>query len=99
MNSLWAWLKSKNLTSHSIAAAAIALATLITTDQQVRDFLISTFQQHPKIGTSIVTIAGIILKYSHSSSPAGTVATAQQIESSPNPPTPAEVVAANPKEK
>jgi hypothetical protein len=99
MNALMAWLKSKNLTSHSIAAAAIALATLITTDQQVRDFLISTFQQHPKIGTGIVTLAGIILKYSHSSSAAGTVATAQHIELSPNPPTPAEVAAANPKEK
>jgi hypothetical protein len=98
MNALAAWLKSKNLTSHSIAAAAIAIATLISTDQQVRDFLLSTFQAHPKIASSAFALAGIILKYSHSSSPAGTVATAQEIQTSPAALTQDAVDAVKPKE-
>jgi hypothetical protein len=97
MNSFVSWLKSKSITSHSVAAVAVSLATLIMTDETVRNFVLSTFDHHPKIGSSILALAGIILKYSHSSSPAGTVATAQAIESAPNPPTPAAVEAAKPK--
>jgi hypothetical protein len=89
-----AWLKSKNLTSHTVAAGAIALAGLIMADQQVRDFIISASVAHPKIGAGIIALAGIILKYSHSSSPAGTVATAEVIQASPNAPSPSAVEAA-----
>ena len=94
MNAILAWLKSKSITSHTVAAAAVALSTLIMTDEQARDFVLKLFAAHPKIGTTIVALAGIILKYSHSSSPAGTVATAQQIVAAPDPPTQAAVDAA-----
>lgn len=96
MNAFVAWLKSKNLTAHSIAVAAVALATLYTTDQQFRDFVISSFQNHPKILADITFAVGIILKYSHSSSDAGTVATAEKVMAAPNPPTPAAIAAASP---
>ena len=91
---LIAWFKSKNITAHSIAVIAIAAATAITTDEQVRSFVTGMFQNHPKIFTGIMSAAAIILKYSHSSSAAGTVANAQSIEASPKPPTPAAVQAA-----
>lgn len=96
MAALIAWLKSKSVTSHSVAAGAVFIAGLISTDAQVRNIVLSFFEKHPAIGTDIVAIAGIILKYSHSSSPAGKVAAAQVIEASPNPPTQAAVDAAKP---
>lgn len=101
MNILLAWLKSKNVTSHTIAAAAIALATLITSDEQARDFMLKLFVAHPSVVPDIMLIAGVILKYSHSSSPAGTIAKAQVIEATPIPPPPtqAEVEAAKPTTK
>lgn len=89
-----AWIKSKNITAHSVAVAAIAFATLYSSDQQFRDFVLTLVKGHPKIIADIGVAVGIILKYSHSSSDAGTVAQAKVIESSPNPPTPAEVTAA-----
>jgi hypothetical protein len=94
MNALLAWFKSKNVSAHTIAAVAILAATAITTDQQVRDFVLGIFQAHPKVGTGILTVAGIILKYSHSSSAAGKVVAAEKVMASPNPPTPAAVEAA-----
>jgi len=94
-----AWFKGKNITAHSVAALAIAFATAYTSDQQFRDFVISMFQTHPKILADITLAVGIILKYSHSSSAAGTVATAQVIAASPNAPTPAAVEAAKTSDK
>jgi len=94
MDKLISWFRSKNITAHSIAVAAVALATLYTTDEQFRDFVISSFQNHPKILADLTFAVGIILKYSHSSSDAGTVATAEKVMASPNPPTPAAVEAA-----
>jgi hypothetical protein len=96
-DSLVAWLKSKNITAHSIAVGAIALATLYTTDQQVRDFVLALVKDHPKIAADISLAVAVILKYSHSSSDAGTVANAKVIEASPNPPTATAVEAATPK--
>jgi hypothetical protein len=89
-----AWFKGKNITAHSVAVAAIGFATLYSSDEQFRDFVLLLVKNHPKIIADIGMAVTIILKYSHSSSAAGTVATAQKIESSPNPPTPAEVTAA-----
>jgi hypothetical protein len=97
MSELIAWFKSKNINSHAIAASAIALSTLVMTDETVRNFVLGLFQQHPKIGTGIVTLAGIILKYSHSSSPAGAVAQARQVLDSPDAPSAKAVDAATPK--
>lgn len=89
-----AWFKSKNITAHSVAAAALAFATIYSTDGQFRDFVLSMVGAHPKIVADIGIAVGIILKYSQSTSNAGTVAKAKVIEASPNPPTPAEVTAA-----
>lgn len=99
MDKIIAWFKSKNITAHSIALAAVAIATLYTTDEQFRDFVISAFQNHPKILANITLAVGIILKYSHSSSDAGTVAKAQTILQSPNPPSASAVEAAKPADK
>jgi hypothetical protein len=96
MSTLIAWLKSKNWTTHSIAAAAVFIAGLISTDAQVRNLVLSFFEKHPAIGTDVVALAAIILKYSRSSSKAGTVAIAQVIAASPDPPTQAAVDAAKP---
>lgn len=96
MDRIIAWLKSKNLTAHSIAVAAVAVATLYSSDQQFRDFVLMSFQNHPKVLADIALAVGIILKYSHSSSPAGTVAAAQTIEASGNAPAQSAVDAAKP---
>jgi hypothetical protein len=68
-----AWLKSRNITSHTVAVALIALAGLITSDEQVRTFLLQSLSAHPKIAADIILAAGIILKYSRGSSPVGAV--------------------------
>src|ERR1017187_9760346 len=94
IDGLLAWLKSKNWTAHSIALLAIAAAGIITEDADVRNLLIDLFKNHPAIVTQIVAVAGIVLKYSHSSSAAGTVANAESVLAAPNPPTQAAVQAA-----
>ena len=94
--SLKAWIASKNITSHTIAVVLVTAATIYTSDQQVRDFVIKLFQSHPTIPADILMACGILLKYTHSSSPAGTVAFAQVIEASPQAPTPAAIAAASP---
>jgi hypothetical protein len=91
-----AWFRGKNITAHSIALAAIAFATAYTSDQQFRDFILGLVKDHPKIAADLTLAVGIILKYSHSSSAAGTVATAEKVLASPNPPTPAAIAAATP---
>lgn len=91
-----AWFKGKNITAHSVAALAIAFATIYTSDQQFRDFILTLVKGHPKIAADLAMAVGIILKYSHSSSAAGTVATAEKVMAAPNPPTPAAIAAASP---
>jgi hypothetical protein len=97
MNALVAWFKSKNITSHSIAVAIVGLASLIMTDETVRNFILGFFTKRPDVGVAIVSLAGIILKYSHSSSPAGAVAQAKAVLSEPDAPTAKQVDAATPK--
>ena len=97
MNRISAWFASKNLTTHWLAAMALALAGVITTDPQVRDLLTKLFQSHPSIAADIILAAGIIAKYSRSSSAAGTVANAKAIMSNGNAPTAAQIDAATTK--
>ena len=99
MSKILAWLKSKNITSHAIAAFLIAAAGLITEDQQVRSFLVSIFSAHPKLAAEIIAVASIILKYSSSSSPAGAVVAGKAALDSPSAPTASQVEAADPKTK
>ena len=97
MNNLVAWLRSKNFTAHTVAALCIAAATLITTDPQVQQVLVSLFREHPAALADITLLAGLIFKYTRSSSDAGTMATARDIKASGNAPTSAEVDAATQK--
>ena len=94
MNKLLAWLRSKNVTSHSIALGVVSLAGLIMGDEQVRSWITGAFVDHPRISTAIIGAASIILKYSHSSSPAGAVAQAKEVINSPDAPTASQVDAA-----
>lgn len=99
MSNLLAWIKSKSITSHSIAVVLIAIATLITTDDQVQQFLVSMLQAHPAIAANIILFAGIILKYSRSTSDAGAVAVSHAVMAQPDAPTAAQVIAATPNRK
>lgn len=89
-----AWLKSKSITSHSIAAAAVAFAVAYSTNEPLRDLVLSILKNHPVIVGDLGLAVGAILKYTHSSSPAGAVAAAEVIEASPKAPSPAAVEAA-----
>jgi hypothetical protein len=64
-------------------------------DAQVRNFVLQLFRDHLILGSDLVVLAGIIFKYSQSSSKAGTVAEARNILDKPDSPTPAAVEAAN----
>lgn len=94
METIRAWLYSRNITSHTIAIVIVSAATLYTTDQQVRDFTIQLFHNHPTIPADLLALAGIVMKYSSAHSPAGVVAEAKAVMNSPNPPTSAAVNAA-----
>ena len=95
MNTIIAWLKSKNWTAHTVAGILIAGCGIIAADPQVQAFITSNLSAHPAAAAEIVSLAVIVAKYTHSSSPAGTLATARVITASPNAPTSAQVDAAS----
>lgn len=70
MSRFIAWLKSKNVNAHTVAAVLVTVAGAIVLDSEVRNFVLELFAVHPKIGTAIITAAGIYFRYSHSSKPA-----------------------------
>jgi hypothetical protein len=105
MNSFWqtllAWCRSKNITTHTIGAAIIGFAVAYDSSSQLRDYIGTLFTGFPVVVTTLGTLcaniaAGVALwrNYSHSSSPAGTLATARQIQTQPDAPTAAQVDAA-----
>ena len=63
------WLKSKNINSHTIAAAAFVAFSFYATHQDVQDFVNGLFASHPKILGGLALTATLYLKYSHSSKP------------------------------
>lgn len=65
--------------AHAIAMFGMAVASIITTDQQARELLVAVFKNHPTLAADILVFAGIVCRYSHSSSPEGTLATARKI--------------------
>ena len=65
------FLRSKNITSHTVVVLIIGAAGLISSDEQVRSFLVGALASHPKIASGIIGLAGIILKYSRDSSTRG----------------------------
>jgi hypothetical protein len=88
-----AWFKSKNITSHTVAAFLIVFATAYSSNLYgVRDLCIELFKNHPTIPADTLLLCGLILKYTHSSSPAGTIATAESILALPGAPTTKEIV-------
>ena len=87
-----AWFKSKNITSHSIAVFLIVFASAYSSNLYgIRDLCIELFKNHPTIPADTLLLCGLILKYTHSSSPAGTIATAQDILAEPDAPTTKEI--------
>jgi hypothetical protein len=105
--SLWnkfqAWLKSKNVTTHTVGAAILTFAVAYDSSPDLRNYIGTVFVGYPVVVTKlgILTaniVAGVTLwaKFSHSSSSAGTLAKAQTIASLPNPPTQAAIDAAKP---
>ena len=97
INKFIAWLKSKNWTAHTVAAFCISAAIFISSDSQAQQFLLDLLKAHPALAADVILLAGLIAKYSHSSSPAGTLAGARAVMDEPNTPTPAQVNAADPK--
>ena len=75
-----AWLKSKNWTTHAVLALALPAAGIITFDPQAQQLLVDLLKSHPALAADIILLAGVIAKYSHSSSQAGTLANARNIE-------------------
>lgn len=70
------WIKSKNWHTHAVLALALSVAGVVARDHQAQQFVINLFASHPAWASQIVLFAVVIAKYTHSSSPAGTVATA-----------------------
>ena len=96
------WFKSKNLTTHTVWVGLLGFAVLYDSSSALRDQIATLFFGYPiivtKIGmvcSNILIAAAIWAKIAHSLSPAGIVATAQAIQASDNPQTPAEVNAAD----
>jgi len=95
MNTISAWFRSKNITTHTIAIVVLSVAGFIAADPQAQALITQTLAAHPAAASEIVGLALIIAKYSHSSSPAGTVATSRNILANGNAPTAAQVDAAD----
>lgn len=94
MDTIIAWIRSKNWTAHSVAVFAVAAATAYSTNEDLRNLVLSILKNHPVIVGDLGLLVGAVLKYSQSSSPAGTVAKAEAIQASPQAPSPAAVEAA-----
>ena len=92
-----AWFKSKNLNSHWIAAVVFGAAGIVAFDPSVQQFVTQLCGAHAGLAAEIIGAAVIIAKYSHSSSPAGTYATARVLTNAGQTPTSAEVDAASQK--
>jgi hypothetical protein len=103
MNSLLAWLKSKNVTTHTVGLAIIAFAVAYDSDKSLQNYISSIFVGHEAVVTTLGKVcANIVMgvtvwrNYSHSTSPAGAVARAKSVLDSPDAPTAKAVDAATP---
>lgn len=102
LEKIQSWFRSKNITTHTVGAAIIAFAVAYDSSPQLRDYIGTVFTGFPVVVTTLGTLcaniaAGVALwrNYSHSSSAAGTLATARAIQSQPDAPTAAQVDAAS----
>ena len=103
MSGFLAWLKSKNLTTHSVGLAIIGFAVAYDSTPALQNYISSIFVGHEAVVTTLGKIctnivAGVTLwrNYSHSTSPAGAVARAKSVLDSPDAPTAKAVDAATP---
>jgi hypothetical protein len=99
-----AWMKGKNITTHSVGAAIVAFAVAYNASATVRDYIGTALVGFPvvvtKIGVLSADIVGAVTlwrNYSRSSNAAGILATARAVNDNPNGPTVMEVNAADPK--
>lgn len=92
-----AWFLSKSWTSHTVAAALVTLAGILAFDLRAQQLVTALFKGHPEAASEIILVAGLIAKYTHSSSPAGTVAAAKVIVASADAPTASQIEAASTK--
>ena len=105
MNNIAAWFRSKNDLTHTIGTAIVGFAFAYNSSPDLRNHIASLMVGFPVVVTrlGVVTtdiVAAVTLwrNYAHSSSPAGTLATANFIRSDRNPdvaPTAAQVDAAS----
>ena len=99
MTKLWNWLaalaKSRNWSTHAVVVAALAIAGIIASDPALQQWIRSVFSSHPELGSGIVLIALAIAKAWPTRSDAGVVAAARNINALPDPPTKAQVNAAD----
>lgn len=99
-----AWLKSKNITTHTVGAAIIAFASVYDTVPEVRNYIGQLFVGYPVVVTkfgelmlNISAAAALWRNYAHSTSAAGAMARANAIKDAPDTPTSAQVDAATTK--
>ena len=99
-----AWMRSKNITTHSVGAAIVAAAFAYDRSPQLRDYIGTLLVGYPVVVTKIGVLAanivgGVILwrNYSHSSNAAGILACARTVNDGPNTPTTAQIDAADTK--
>ena len=90
-----AWIKSKSILAHSVAALCLTAAGVITFDPQVQQLLLALLKEHPADASDIILLAAVVAKYSHSSSPAGMLVAARDIKDSGDAPTAKQVDAAD----
>jgi hypothetical protein len=91
MNRIAIWFRSKNWTTHTVIAGAVSLAIFIAADPAIQGWIKTTLAAHPQLASLIVLASIAVAKNSHSSSAAGTLATARVINAAPDTPTSAQV--------
>ena len=105
-NKLVAWMKSKNITVHTLGLGIVGFAAAYDSSPDLRNYIGTVFTGYPVVVTRLGEltaniVAGVTLwrNYAHSSSPAGIVAASRDVLDSPNPPTAAQIDAADVKTK
>jgi hypothetical protein len=105
LNKFPSWLRSKNITTHTVGAAIVGFAIVYNSSPDVRNYIGTLLVGYPVVVTKIGVlaadiVAGVTLwrNYAHSSSAAGTVARGMIISSGPNAPTVAQVNATTTKD-
>src|SRR3569833_3901306 len=65
------WLRSRNITSHTVAGVITLIAFTYISDTEVRSYVTELLQNHPKIIAFITWVFVMWLKYSNAHYPIG----------------------------